>query len=93
MTSPFLIHVDLSKPFVLEMDASDFTIGTVLLQLGEDNFFHLVGFYFHKFFLAKINYKIHDKELLTIVNAFEEWCHLLEGTQHEIIVYSNDKSM
>jgi hypothetical protein len=23
------------------------------------------------------------------MDVFEEWCHLLEGAQHEIIVYSN----
>jgi hypothetical protein len=25
-----------------------------------------------------INYEIHDKELLAIIDAFEEWHHLLE---------------
>jgi hypothetical protein len=24
------------------------------------------------------------------VDAFDEWCHLLEGAQHEIIVNPND---
>jgi hypothetical protein len=61
MTPPFLIHVDLSKPFVLETNVFDFVIGTVLSQLGEHKFFHPIGFCFHMFSLAKINYKIHDK--------------------------------
>ncbi len=26
------------------------------------------------------------------MDAFEEWCHLLEGAQHEIIVYFNHKN-
>jgi hypothetical protein len=43
-------------------------------------FFHPIDFCSRKFSLVKINYDIHDKELLTIVDAFEEWCHLLEGT-------------
>jgi hypothetical protein len=30
------------------------------------------------------------KELLAIVDAFEEWHHLLEGVQHEIVVIPND---
>jgi hypothetical protein len=34
-----LIHVDLSKPFVLKTDAFDFALSVVLSQLGEDNFF------------------------------------------------------
>ncbi len=90
--APLLIHADLSKPFVLEIDTFDFALGVILSQLGEDNFFHPVGFRFRKFFHGEINYKIHDKELLTIVDAFEEWCHLFDGAQHEIIVYFNCKN-
>jgi len=32
-----------------------------------------------------MNYEIHDKKNLAIVNTFEEWFHLLEKVQHEII--------
>jgi hypothetical protein len=78
--APLLIHVDRSKPFVLEMDAFDFVISVVLSQLGEDNLLHLVNFCFHNFFPMGINYKIHDKKLLAIVDAFEEWHHLLESS-------------
>jgi hypothetical protein len=55
--------------------------------------FHPIGFYFRNFFLAKINNKIHDKEFLAIVDAFEEWCHLFERVQHEITMYSNHKNL
>jgi hypothetical protein len=85
MTPPLLIHLDLSKPFVLEIDVSNFEISAILSQLGKYNFFHPIGFCFCKFFLAEINYKIHDKEVLIIMDTFKEWCHLLEGTQHEIL--------
>jgi len=30
------------------MDVFDFTLGAILSQPKEDNFFHLVGFHFHK---------------------------------------------
>jgi hypothetical protein len=40
-----------------------------------------------------INYKIHDKELLTIMDAFQEWHHSLEGIQHEIILYLDHKKL
>jgi hypothetical protein len=68
--APLLIHVDLSKPFVLEMDAFDFIVGTIFSQFGEDNLFHLVNFCFCKFIPMEINYKIYDKEFLAIVDAF-----------------------
>jgi hypothetical protein len=79
-TTPLLIHAYLSKPFVLETNIFDFAIGAILSQLGKNNFLHPIDFCSHKFSLVKINYDINDKKLLTIVDAFEEWCHLLEGT-------------
>jgi hypothetical protein len=78
-TTPLLIHADPSKHFVLETDASNFAIGVVLSQLGEDNFLHLVVFRSHNFSFIKLNYEIHDKEFLTIMDTFKEWRHLLEG--------------
>jgi len=92
MIAPLLIHVDPSKLFVLEMDTFDFALGVVFSQVGIDNLFHPIGFRFRKFFLVKINYEIHDKIFLAIMDAFEEWCHLFEGPQHEIIVYSYHKN-
>jgi len=93
MTTPFLSHVNPFKPFVLKTDDSNFVVSIVLSQLGEDNFFHLADFRSRKFSLVKINYKIYDKKLLAIVNDFEEWHHLFESVQHEIIVYSNHKNL
>jgi hypothetical protein len=58
-------------------------------QLREDNLFHPFGLRFRNFFHGEINYKIHDKELLTIVDAFEEWCHIFDGA----LVYFNCKNL
>jgi len=74
-TAPLLIHANPSKPFVLETNASNFALNVVLSQPRKDNLFHLVGFHSCKCSLTKINYEIHDKELLAIVDAFEEWHH------------------
>jgi hypothetical protein len=84
--------VEPSKPFVLEMDVSNFALGVVLSQHGEDNLLHPIHFYSSKFSLVKINFKIHDKELLAIMDAFEDCCHLFERVQHEIIMYSDQKN-
>jgi hypothetical protein len=34
-----------------------------------------------------------SSQLITIVDGFEEWRHLLEGAQHEIIVYLDHKNL
>jgi hypothetical protein len=92
-TAPLLINAAPMKPFILKIDVFDFTLGVVLSQHGEDNLLHHIDFHSCKFFLAKINYKIHDKELFAIVDVFEEWCHLLEEVQHETITFSNHKNL
>ncbi len=67
-----MIHADPSKPFVLGTNTFDLSIGVVLSQLRKDNFFHPINFRSRKFFPTETNYKIHDKEFLTIMDAFEE---------------------
>jgi hypothetical protein len=62
-TTPLLIGiVDFSKPFVLNIDASNFALGAMLSQPRHDNLLHLFNFHCCKFFLVEINYEIHDKE-------------------------------
>jgi hypothetical protein len=77
-TTPFSVHPDFSKPFYMETDALDFALGAVLSQKGEGKRLNPVAFYSRSFFAAKINYEIHDKELLAIVDSFQEWRYLLE---------------
>jgi hypothetical protein len=75
--APLLIHEDLSRPFILDMDSFDFALNAILSHIKAYNFFHLIGFHFHKFFPTKIKYEIHDKEILVIMDVFQEWHHLL----------------
>ncbi len=89
-TAPILMHVDFMKAFY---DASDFALGVVLSQMDNDEKLHRVAFYSRKFSGAEINYEIHDKELLAIVDSFQEWRHLLEGTTHPVTVYTDHKNL
>ena len=61
-TTPILAHVDPTKRFILEVDASDFALGSLLSQTGDDEQLHLAAFHSRKF-AVEINYEIHDKEL------------------------------
>jgi hypothetical protein len=72
MIAPFFIHVNPSNPFVWETNTFDFVIGAMLAQLGKNNLLHQVGLRFCKFSLVKIDYEIHNKKLLAIVDAFEK---------------------
>ena len=70
----------------METNAVDFALGAVLSQLGDGEKLHRVAFYSQKFNVAEINYEIHDKELLVIVDSFQEWRHLLKGTTHQVTI-------
>jgi len=41
-----------------------------------------MAFYSKSLSLVEQNYKIHDKEMLTIICALEEWRHFLEEAQY-----------
>jgi hypothetical protein len=91
-STPILVDADSSKPFFLEADPSNFALDSVLSHYGEDGRLHPIAYRSRKFSVAKISYEIHDKKLLAIINAFEEWPHLLEGTQHTTTVYTDHKN-
>jgi hypothetical protein len=92
-TAPILGHFDPRKVCVVETDASDFALGVVLSQKGDDGRLHPVAFHSRKFTPAEINYEIHDKELLAIVDCFNVWRRYLEGAIHTIQVYSDHQNL
>jgi len=39
------------------------------------------------------NYEIHDKEMLAIIRALEEWRHFLEGARHPVEIWTDHKNL
>ena len=62
---------------------------------GRDNkgTLHPVAFYSLKFQLAEINYEIHDKELLVIVDAFKHWCRYCVGVTNQVQMFSDHHNL
>ena len=67
-----LSHFYPGRKTVVETDASDFTLGSVLSQY-QGRLLHPVTFHSRKLNSAERNYEIHDNELLAIMVAFKEW--------------------
>jgi hypothetical protein len=76
---------------IVELDASDFAIGAVLLQ--KEDRVQLVAFYSSKIMAKELKYDIHDKEMLAIVSSFKESRRFLEGAEHSILVSSEYKNL
>jgi len=91
--APILAHFDATKPVIIETDASDFAIRAVLSQRSEEGRLHPVAFHSRKFQPAEINYKIYDKELLAIVDAFKHWCQYCEGATNQVQVFSDHQNL
>jgi hypothetical protein len=49
ITALVLSFADLTKPFIVETDASDFALGCLLLQMKDDNKLYPIAFYSKKF--------------------------------------------
>jgi len=92
-TAPILAHFDPTRQVIIESDASDIALGAVLSQRDEANRLHPVAFHTRKFQPAEINYEIHDKELLAIVDAFKHWRRYCEGAMHQIQVFSDHQNL
>jgi hypothetical protein len=83
----------LTDPFKLEVDASGFAMGAVLLQKKEDGKKHPIAYYSKTLSAAERNYDIYVLELLAIVNAQDHWRPYLAGSPHKIIIYSDHQNL
>ena len=93
-TAPVLAQPNRSKPFLIETDASEWALGYVLLQVGEDGLNHPVAFDGRKLRGPELNYPTHEKELLAIKEALRLWDRFIENgtvttvlTDHEGLRY------
>ena len=53
-SAPILAHVDPEKPFIIKADASDFALGSILSQQGNDEKLHPLAFHSRKFDVAEM---------------------------------------
>ena len=84
---------DQTKPFQIECDASKWASGAVLTQLDINGDRHPCAFISRTFSPTKRNYEIYDRELLSVIRALQEWRHYIQGSNHEMIIYSDHKNL
>jgi len=93
-TAPVLVSSQGSEPFRTKADSSDFVSRAIFSQqLPGKEKWHPVAFYSKSLSPVERNYEIHDKEMLTIIHALEEWRHFLEGAQHLVEIWMDHKNL
>jgi transposase InsO family protein len=92
-SAPVLLMPDLGKPFVIETDASDYAVGAVLLQHGDDIRHHPVAFESCKLNPSQRKYPAQERELLAILHAWRKWSVYLHGAVATTVVYTDHSSL
>jgi len=77
---------------VLKTNASDFAVGACLYQI-ENEQQRLIAYQSRKLSEPEKRYEVHDKELLVIVKALQDWRPYLAGTEKPIQIYTDHKNL
>ncbi|MBW0489685.1 hypothetical protein O181_029400 [Austropuccinia psidii MF-1] len=91
-TAPVLSHFNPSLPTIVETDASNYALGSVLSQVSNSGK-HPIAFDSCKHSPEELNYEIHDKELLGIVWALKHWRAFLLSLSSPFEVLTNHLSL
>ena len=87
-TVPILAFPDIDCIFHLESNASNYATGTVL-SIEKEGVWHPIAFSSHSMTPQEQNYPIADKEMLSVIQALEQWCHYLEGARDQFEIWNN----
>jgi len=74
---------DIDKKMRMEVNASDYATGGVLLIECKNGLWRPVAFLSKSLNETERNYEIHNKEMLAIIRGLEAWRYLLEGAQYK----------
>jgi hypothetical protein len=93
-SAPVLTTPTDDQPFRIEPNSSDYATGSVLSQLStEVRKWHLIAYYSKSLSETERNYKIHNKEMLAIIRALDEWRHFLAGAPHKVEIWTDHKNL
>ncbi|EGX43835.1 hypothetical protein AOL_s00212g2, partial [Orbilia oligospora ATCC 24927] len=92
-TEPILKHWNPALETRMETDASNFVCAAVLSQKHDDGLWHPVAYRSKKMTPAEHNYDIHDKELLSVIQAFKEWERYLMSVHTQVHILTDHKNL
>src|SRR5690606_10606265 len=86
--APVLAIFDPKRPIAVHTDASQFAVGAVLMQDERP-----IAYESRKLSSEEINYPVHEKEQLAVVNALQKWRVYLHGRKEPFQVYTDHESL
>ena len=85
-TTPVLALTDLQQPFEVETDTSDYAIGAVLTQHR-----NRVAYHSEKLSDTIQKYPTYDKEMYSIVQAYQQWKHYI--LRKEMVIHTDHRKL
>ena len=82
-----LVTPDLDREIRVKVDMSDFAIGGVLSMKCKDEKWRLVTYISKLLNKAERNYKIHNKEMLVIIQCLEIWRYFLKEAKDQFEIW------
>jgi len=92
-TAPVFTHLIPDTQITVETNASDYALTAVLSIMASNGELHPIALHSRTFSAPELNYNVHDKELLTIFEAFKRWRHYLEGSGLPIDVVTDHRNL
>ena len=78
---------------IVETNALEYALTAILLIIIEEKEVYPLVFHSCLFKTTELNYDMHNKEFLTVFEAFYTWCHYLEGLKCPIDIVTNHKNL
>jgi hypothetical protein len=92
-SAPILTHWSPDTLMILETNASNYAIAGILSLCCSDEEIRPVTYFSQTLSAPELNYDTHDKELLTIHESFQTWCHYLNGSAAPVDVVTDHKNL
>ncbi len=90
-----LNHFDLEYYIQIKTDISGYAISRILSQLTLNDLgqWYSIAFFSKKMIPTEIWYKIHDGELLAIVEAFKTWKYYFKNYKYEVFMLTDHNNL
>jgi RNase H-like domain found in reverse transcriptase len=92
-SDPVLHRPDYMKPFMVEVDASQYATGAILYQENDKGRLCPVGYHSHMLNPAERGYDIHDRELLAVMQGLRQWRHLFLSSPFQTTVVTDHANL
>ena len=91
--TPILAHNDPKKAVTIETDALKYITAGIISQIEDDGFLRPIAFRSKSMSKSECNYDVHDKQLLTIILALEDWRRYVKESPQRAKILTDHKNL